>query len=439
MTSMRRTALLWMTALLTAVGLVAFAVSHELARREAADFLDGQLRQIALNAGEGVTGAAASPGSHDPEDEFVIDIWTSTGAIVRRTPNAPPIPRLERPGYATVRAGGEEWRAYLARDASRSVQVSQRMSVRQEMAEASAIQAGAPILVLIPLSWLVIGWLLGQLTGRLQSLAGEIAKRSLDSRDPVPIDKVPAEVLPLVEGMNVLTGRLQGALDKQKRFVADAAHELRTPLTALQIQLDNLAARPDANEGRPIAELRAGVGRARRLVEQLLRLARSEEPIGIDAAEAIDLPAFMTQCVADFVSIAEARGVDLGIVKSESVTISGSCADLELLFGNLIDNAIRYTPAGGSVDVSVGRANDNFIVEVADTGCGVAEADIPRLFDRFFRAASIDVEGSGLGLSIAAAVAKRHALSIEVANRHGTRGLIVRVSGRLRATGLIRP
>lgn len=438
MTSMRRTALLWMTALFTAVGLVAFAISYELARREAADFLDGQLRQIALNAGEGVTGTAASPGSHDPEDEFVIDIWTPTGAIVRRTPNAPPIPRLERPGYATVRAGGEEWRAYLARDASRSVQVSQRMSVRQEMAEASAIQAGAPILVLIPLSWLVIGWLLGQLTGRLQSLAGEIAKRSLDSRDPVPIDKVPAEVLPLVEGMNVLTGRLQGALDKQKRFVADAAHELRTPLTALQIQLDNLAARPDVDEGRPIAELRAGVGRARRLVEQLLRLARSEEPIGIDAAAAIDLPAFMTQCVADFVSIAEARGVDLGIVKSESVTISGSCADLELLFGNLIDNAIRYTPAGGSVDVSVGRANDNFIVEVADTGCGVAEADIPRLFDRFFRAAPIDVEGSGLGLSIAAAVAKRHALSIEVANRHETRGLIVRVSGRLGA-GLIRP
>lgn len=439
MTSLRRTALLWMTALLSVVGLVAFGVTYELTRREAADFLDGQLRQIALNAGEGVTDTAASPGSHDPEDEFAIEIWTSVGAVVRRTPNAPPILHLENPGLATVKAGGEEWRVYLARDTKRSAQVSQRMSVRQEMAESSAIQAGAPILILIPLTWLVIGWLLGQMTGRLQSLAGEIAKRSLDSRNPVPVNNVPAEVLPLAEGMNVLTGRLQDALDKQKRFVADAAHELRTPLAAMQIQLDNLAAGSDANEGRSVAELRTGIVRARRLVEQLLRLARSEEEGGNDAAETIELSAFMIQCVADFMSIAEAMGVDLGIVRSESATISGSRADLELLFGNLIDNAIRYTPAGGSVDVSVGRTGDGFFVEVADTGYGVAEADIPRLFDRFFRAAPIDVEGSGLGLSIAAAVAKRHALSIEVANRRETRGLIARVSGQLLQSSLIRP
>lgn len=438
MTSLRRTALVWMTVLLTVVGLVAFGVSYELARREAADFLDGQLRQIALNAGEGVRDAAASPGTHDPEDEFVIEIWTPAGALVRRTPDAPPIPRLDRPGHATIEADGEEWRVYLARDASRSIQVAQRMTVREEMAESSAIQAGAPILVLIPLTWLVIGWLLGQLTGRLQSLAGQIARRSLDSRDPVPIDNVPVEVLPLVDGMNVLTGRLQDALDKQKRFVADAAHELRTPLAALQIQLDNLAARPATDEERPMAEMRTGIIRARRLVEQLLRLARSDETSGTESLEAVELSAFITQCVADFVSIAEAKGVDLGMIKSEPGTILGSSADLALLFGNLIDNAIRYTPSGGLVDVSVGRTADGLFVEVADTGCGVAEIDIPRLFDRFFRAAPMDVEGSGLGLSIAAAVAKRHALSIEIANRSEAGGLIVRVSGKLYRSDVIR-
>lgn len=439
MTSLRRTALVWMTVLLTIVGLAAFAIAYVLARREAADFLDGQLHQIALNAGDRVTDIAASPDSHDPEDEFVIEIWTPTGAVVRRTPNAPQIPRLDHPGLATVRAAGEEWRIYLARGATRSVQVAQRMSVRRELAESSAIQAGAPILALIPLSWLVIGWLLGQLSGRLRGLADEIARRSIDSRDPAPSDSVPVEVRPLVEGMNVLTGRLQDALDRQKRFVADAAHELRTPLAALQIQIDNLAAPVGADDGDAIADLRAGVLRARKLVEQLLRLARTEETGRGGAGETIELSEFLTQCVADFVSIAEAGGVDIGMIKSESATICGSRADLALLFGNLIDNAIRYTPPGGSVDVSVERTTDGFVVEVADTGCGVAEGDIPRLFDRFFRAAPVDVEGSGLGLSIAAAAARRHALSIEIDNRSGASGLIVRVSGRASAPRLIRP
>jgi two-component system OmpR family sensor kinase len=439
MTSLRRTALIWMTVLLTVVGLAAFAITYEFARQEAADFLDGQLHQIALNAGDTATDIAAPSAPPDPEDQFVIEIWTAAGTVVRRTPNGPEIPRLDHPGHATVQAAGEEWRVYLAHGATRSVQVAQRMSVRQELAESSAIQAGAPILVLIPLSWLVIAWLLGQLSGQLRNLAGDIAKRSLDSRDPVPSSNVPAEVRPLVEGMNVLTGRLQDALERQKRFVADAAHELRTPLMAMQVQLDNLVAGADPHSGHANAELRSGVLRARRLVEQLLRLARSEDAGESGASESIELSDFVTQCVADFVPIAESGGIDLGIGKVEPATIDGSRADLALLFGNLIDNAIRYTPRGGSVDVSVNRVADDFVVEIKDTGCGVSEVDIPRLFDRFFRAAPVDVEGSGLGLSIAAAVAKRHGLSIEIANRSDTKGLIVRVSGKLSIARLIRP
>jgi len=428
MTSLRRSALIWLSILLTAVGLTAFAVSYEMGRREAADFLDGQLRQIALNAGEGISDTTASPGSHDREDEFVIEIWSPAGELVRKTPFVSEIPRIDRPGYATIEAGGEAWRVYLARDAQRSVQVAQRVRVRQEMAEFAGLQAGVPILILMPLTWLLFSWLLGRLTGRLQRLAEAIAKRGLDSRDPVPAADVPAEVLPLVEGMNVLTGRLQDALDKQKRFVADAAHELRTPLAALQIQIDNLSA--TTHQAAAAGELHSGLDRARKLVEQLLRLARTEDAAGAQTWEMIELSAFVKQCVADFIPLAEEKGIDLGVVKADTTTISGSRADLALLFGNLIDNAIRYTSSGGSVDVSVIRTASGFSVEVTDTGCGVAEADIHRLFDRFFRAAPPDVEGSGLGLSIAAAVATRHALSIDIANRKDANGLIVRVSNK---------
>ena len=431
MTSLRRTALIWMTALLTVVGVLAFVVSYDLARREAADFLDGQLRQLALNAGVGLADAEAPGAKQDPEDEFVIAIWNPAGEAMRNSPSGIDLPRLSKPGYATIQANGEDWRVYLASDARRSVQVAQRMSVRQEMAEAAAIQAGAPILILIPLAWLIVGWALGQVLGRLKDVAADIAERGVDSREQIPVAGVPSEVRPMVEAMNVLTDRLQHALEKQKRFVSDAAHELRTPLAALHIQIDNLRANAGKDQSSLISELLAGVSRATALVEQLLRLARSEDANGEARREIVDLSELVTQCVADFVPLADAKGVDLGIAARDPVVVQGWPADLKMLFGNLVDNAIRYTPAGGSVDVSVRQNGNSVAVEILDTGCGVAKADIPRLFDRFFRAAPLDVEGSGLGLSIADAVATRHGFAIQIENRADRAGLRVRVSALL--------
>ena len=427
MTSLRYTALIWMTALLTVVGVLAFFVSYELARREAADFLDGQLRQIALNAGAGLADAKAPGAKHDPEDEFVITIWNPAGEALRHSPNDIDLPQRPEPGYATIQANGEDWRVYLARDDRRSVQVAQRMSVRQEMAEAASIQAGAPILILIPLTWLVIGWALGQLLRRLTDVAGEIAERGIDSREQIPVARVPAEIRQIVDAMNVLINRLQQALEQQRRFVADAAHELRTPLAALHIQIDNLRANARNDQSSLISELHAGVSRATALVEQLLRLARSENSTGQTQREIVDLSELVTQCVADLIPLADAKGIDLGIAAHDIVLVQGWPADLKMLFGNLVDNAIRYTPAGGTVDVTVRRNSASVSVEILDTGCGVAEPDLPRLFDRFFRASPVDVEGSGLGLSIAFVVAQRHGLTIQIENRIHHAGLRVLV------------
>jgi two-component system OmpR family sensor kinase len=427
-----------MTTLLTFVGAVAFVVSYQLARSEAADFLDGQLRQIALNAGDGLAEANAPSASLDPEDEFVIAIWGPTGEPLRNSPRDVTLPHQSKLGYSTIHVGGEEWRVYLASDARRAVQVAQRMSVREEMAEAAAIQAGAPILIAIPLMWLVIGWTLGQVMGRLTRLAGEIAERGIDNRELIPVIGVPAEVSPLVEAMNVLTNRLQEALERQKRFVSDAAHELRTPLAALQIQIDNLSANDTESELPAIRNLRGGVRRASALVEQLLRLARTEETTERARREAVDLCALVTQCVADFVPFADAKGVDLGMTARDAAAVSGWPDDLKMLFDNLIDNAIRYTPAGGSVDVSVRQNGESVTVEVLDTGCGVADADIQRLCDRFFRAAPIDVEGSGLGLAIAAASARQHDLEIAIENRSDQRGLRVLVRNSLTGVSTMR-
>jgi two-component system OmpR family sensor kinase len=428
MKSLRRTALVWMTVLLAVVGAGAIVVSYIVVRDETADFLDGQLRQIALNAGDGLPESAGPPVKHDPEDDFAIEIWDASGARLRSTPADVLLPRQANRGFTTLTAAGEDWRVYLSSDGRRTVQVGQRMAVRREQAQGAAIRAATPILLLIPLAWLVIGWSLGRMLGRLTDLAQAIAGRTAESKEPIATAGAPAEVLPLVEAMNVLIDRLQRALDQQQRFVADAAHELRTPLAALQIQIDNLLAVTSGHAADAAAsELGAGVRRASALVDQLLKMARLDAPRRPAQTETIDLALFVTECVGDHMAIAAAKGVDLGFNVLDAISISGAPADLKILFGNLIDNAVRYTSKGGMVDVSVRNAATGALVEVIDTGAGVDESDLPRLSDRFFRAAPPDVAGTGLGLAIVKAVAKRHGLTVTLANRLDRSGFAARV------------
>ncbi|TAN66733.1 MAG: histidine kinase, partial [Magnetospirillum sp.] len=275
MISVRRSAMVWTTAALTAVGLVAFVIAHGMARHEAADFLDGQLRQIALNIGTDGKDTIIPTGERDPEDIFLIDLWTAQGRRVGTPATGDGIPLLPRPGLATVSAGGEEWRVCRVDQRDRIVQVSQRMVVQTEMAEDAALQAGLPVLIAIPLAWLVMGWGLTRVFARLMRVERAIAVRSTDSAEPIPVADVPKEVLPLVLAMNDLIGRIHVAMERQRRFVGDAAHQLRTPLAALLLQIGNLAL-PDS-QSEALAEMESGIRRAARLVDQLLRMARLEE------------------------------------------------------------------------------------------------------------------------------------------------------------------
>jgi two-component system OmpR family sensor kinase len=429
MTSLRRTALLWMTAMLSVVGIAGAAVSYRLASDEANAFLDSQLRQIALNAGGGVSDAADPPIQHDPEDDFIVEIWNGAGERLHASRSAVNIPRRSQAGFADVHTAGNEWRVYASSDGARTVQVAQRAAVRREIAQHTAISAAIPIVVVIPLAWLLIGWALARFLGRLTAVASAIAERSLDSKDPIPLEGVPKEVSPLVVAMNSLIERLHHALDQQRRFVSDAAHELRTPLTALRLQIENL--QHEAGQGVTeacLTDLERGTRRASALVEQLLRMARYDASREVDVAEPVDLPELLKSCLADHLPIAESRGVDLGITAMERAYVLGARSELKNLFANLIDNAVRYTPSGGAVDVSIRPCGERAVVEIADTGCGISQDLLPRVFDRFFRAAPPGIEGNGLGLSIVKAIADRHDLEVELGLRDRG-GLVATVSG----------
>lgn len=428
MISIRRTAFIWLAGLMAITGICAATTSYLLVRKEASDFLDNQLRQIALYVGDAppapVTGPVANV-PHDPEDDFVIQVWDAAGGPLRQSHPSIGIPRQQNTGFADIPTAHGNWRVYALATPNRTVQVSQEMSVRQELATNAALQAAVPIAVLIPLSLLTLGWIIDRIMVRLNRLAVAVASRDAAADDPVPIDDVPAEVIPFVSSINLLLARLRESLERQRRFISDAAHELRTPLSALQIQIDNL--RHNGRDGRfadRLAELEAGISRATSLVSKLLRLARYDANEPAPAPRPIDLVQLAVDTVAHLTPLAESRSIDLGVTRRNQAFAIGAPADFEIILGNLVENAVRYTPQGGSVDVAVEVTGQEARIEVRDTGPGIQEEEMARVFERFFRARPQDAEGSGLGLAIAKAAAERNNARLALARREDRPGLV---------------
>jgi two-component system OmpR family sensor kinase len=426
--------------LLTIVGAGATVASYWLAKLEADKLLDNELRQIAVSAGEELSSGTLTGSTKSHEDELVIQIWNAVGEQTVRTRSIN-LPRQSSDGFTDLEYAGKSWRVYTMSDGVRTAQVAQRWSAREELAQNAALGAALPIIGAIPIAWLVAIWGVNLLLRRLSALAEALGRRSVDAKDPLPLADVPREITPLIVALNALIGRHREAVERQRQFVSDAAHELRTPLSALQIQVDNLKTRAKAKGNlmrEAVEELNTGVRRASSLVGQLLRMARLEDSAPPESRVDVELRDLVESVVADQVTVAEQKEVDLGISASGSVEVHIADPDARLLFANLIDNAVRYTPSGGAIDVVLSNDGADALVEVIDSGCGIPDAALPRIFDRFFRAAPPGVDGTGLGLSIAKAVAERNGFTLSVNNRKNARGVIASVritSGRLMRAG----
>jgi two-component system OmpR family sensor kinase len=438
--SLRRTALAYVTILLSVVGLAASLVAYLYAHDAATEFLDGQLRQIALNAGQGVTAAdAPADADQDPEDQFAVTIWDSDGRLLHASLPSVHIARQDRPGYANAEAGGEKWRVYTAGDSRRIVQVAQRNVVREEIADTAAFGAAAPVLIAIPLAWLVVGWAMNRVLARLNVIANELAERSVGATLPIGLDGIPAEVAPLARSMNSLIARLRDAVEAQRRFVSDAAHELRTPLAGMQIQVENLSRDLRDSPHGSAAALARGVRRASALVNQLLHLARLEESDDAAPDQTVDVNSLVLESVADHAALADRKQVDLEVMTGCQALCRGNPDEIRALISSLIDNAIRYTPPGGRIEVLIEQRDARFVVEVSNTGPLLPSGAETRVFDRFFRASPPGVEGTGLGLAIARRVAERHGFGLTVENRTDASGVVARVTIPAMQESLVQP
>lgn len=432
MRSLRTQLWVWLLALLTGIGIAMAGSSYWIARDETNGFFDHQLRQLALNVGEGlpsygVPSADATP--HDLEDDFAIQIWSASGTLTKQSPRAAQIARSAVSGFSDTKTDHGDWRSYTLIETARTVQVSQQRAVRDELVSEAVWHSLLPIAVTIPLSWLLLRVLINMVFGRLDALAKSLADRTPNDKTLIPVAGLPSEVTPLVTSVNELLGRLQDSLAAQKQFVSDAAHELRTPLAALQLQIGNLRQLPAGPEASTrIEDLERGVRRAVQLSRQLLRLARYNEDEIKSQAAPVDLADVVRTVIAELLPLADHRHQDLGIVRSDSAVVTGDADDLRVLIGNLLENACRYSPDGGTIDVAVSAENGDAMLEICDTGPGIDKNQLDLVLQPFYRGTDAGSDGSGLGLSIAKRIAERHGARITLANRTGRQGLIARVT-----------
>ncbi|MFL6691756.1 MAG: ATP-binding protein [Ramlibacter sp.] len=435
MCSLRRALLRWLVPMFLVVGGASAAFSYWSYSHMVGSFLDEQMEQLGHSIALQEEHVALRPA--DPErvhswGVYAAQVWTADGKLDATSLPTAAVPLSTAEGFDDVIAGGHLWRVYTAASASgKHVQVLQSGDFRRKLAVERAGAALAPVMVLLPLSILLLWVLAAKLSREVRAIGEQVSRQDEHSLTDLPTTRVPSEIALLVGSVNALLARVRDAFAAQRRFVQDAAHELRTPITAVALQLENV--RRDLPAGacqQSFAQLEAGVSRAQRLVDQLLKLSRQETPAPEPTVQ-VDLQAQVHQSVNGLIALADQRHIDLGVEIDATATTAPMlrCAagDLRSVLDNLIENALRYTPEGGVIDVRLAGGPSGPIIEVVDTGPGIPPEQLPRVFDRFFRVPGTSARGSGLGLSIARSAAQRCGLNIVLRNRTDRSGLVARL------------
>jgi len=405
---------------LAALAMGGVTYRNVLAQTEA--LFDYQLRQMALSLRDQGEIAPDQAGAlADRELDFVIQIWSADGRAIYASRPHDQLPARALLGLADVQVGDKAWRTFSVATGLRVIQVAQPRQIRQRLAADAALHSVQPLLLVAPAMALVMWWVAAISLRPLQQLTQAVRERDTQSLAPLPGAGVPDELAPLVQALNGLLQRLSQTLDAQRAFTADAAHELRSPLTALKLQLELLNKAPDeAARAAATLALGEGITRAAWLVEQLLALARNEPGAPALPFAQLDLSEIARVALASTVPLALARGSQLELQADQPVSVSGNAASLTAQVRNLVDNAVRHTPPGSSVQVRVELQGGGAQLVVEDAGPGIPREDRQRVFDRFYRRNPGDQqpasEGSGLGLAIVKTVAERHGARVALAD-----------------------
>ena len=399
-------------------------------RHETNELFDYQLKQIVRSFPANMTFQQSETADKHPGKKIVVQVWDKDHAMVFTSNPKKNLPLYTQRGFFEVQVADNAWRIYSEENNRQVVQVGQLIRDREKIEFSLALRSLIPFLILIPTLAMLIWYVVGRSLQPLTRLATALGERSADALQPLDTHGYTPEMMPIVNAINALFFRVDSSIQLQKMFVADAAHELRTPLAALKLQLQLVERTENEDERKSgIKKLHERLNRATHLVQQLLILARQSDMDEQKIDQTISLPKLARQVVGDFSLLAENKDIDLGVeVQDEDIWIKGNHDALRVMLGNLVDNAIRYTPKGGCVDVCATKENGALILRVTDNGMGIPPQDRERVFDRFYRCEGTGESGSGLGLAIVKNVADLHHAKVSVSAPDDGQGLIVTIA-----------
>jgi two-component system sensor histidine kinase TctE len=441
--SIRRQLLIFLSGSLGVMIVGAALVTYWVAVRAANDAYDRSLLDPVLDIADHIRNDGS--GAHvdlpqkalealvyDQLDTVIFQVRSDRNEIIDGVSELPPPPAIAPGGHLFFDGsyGGARIRVAALHAANGfTVQVGETLNKRNRLVREILLAELVPTLLIAAVS-IALAWL-GVARGLrpLEHLRAELLGRSPRDLRPIAETTVPTEIAPLVDAFNALLGQLRDASTLQQRFLANAAHQLRTPLAGLQMHVELLLRRElPADVSSALHRMHHATVRAGRLANQLLALAKAESaPDHGRPLEVIDLMAVGDGAARDWFSTAIAHKIDLGFALHPAL-IEGDPLLIPELLDNLIDNALRYTPAGGAATVSTGVRNGAPYLSVEDTGPGIAATERGKVVERFYRIAGTSGDGSGLGLAIVKEIVDRHAAALEITARENGSGTRVRVS-----------
>jgi len=426
------------------VWLAAAAAIWQDAAHELDELLDSHLAQAAAllvvraagDLDEDDVPTPEAPQLHRYAPRVAFQVWHE-GQLALRSANAPLQPMLapgSAPGFHAATFNAADWRVFATRGAERDVQVfvGEQRASRNDILLAIVRGMLMPLLLALPLLAVAVWAVVRAGTAPLRTLSRRLAERDPQALAPVDLPGAPTEMRPMLDALNRLFERIGTMVAAERRFTADAAHELRTPIAAIRTQAQVALAEADSDaRAHALRATLAGCDRATRLVEQLLTLSRLDTGAEPPPTTGLDLGAVAQQVVADAAPRAIGRRQNLGLDAVPGCRLQANDALLAVLLRNLVDNALRYSPAGAELRVAVDRVagadGDRVRLVVEDAGPGLADADLARLGERFFRVLGSGQDGSGLGWSIVRRIADVQGARIAVARSAVLGGLAVTV------------
>ncbi|MEO8318532.1 MAG: ATP-binding protein [Bradyrhizobium sp.] len=427
--SLRGRLFIGLTAMIVLAGAIGGAFAYKWAFDEAIEIQDSALIQIASLAQNGsFIGGQPVPEIEEDAQVRLIEL----GKTLHGIPDERQLFEL-KDGLHTANWKGQSIRVLLRTrpDGSRYA-AAQPTAVRDDTADDMAVRTLLPIAALIPCLLFVTALVIARSLRPMIRLAENLDARRADDLTPLPEAGAPTELNPFITSINRLLARMRLLMDQQRRFVADAAHELRTPITALSLQAENLDSIELPEEARDrVAALRQGMHRTKHLLEQMLAVARYEAKPFSSEMQQVALDDVAKEVAADVLPQAVDRGIDLGFEIVEQVTVRGEPVTLATMIRNLLDNALRHTPHGGRLDIGVYREDGLAVLQIEDSGPGIAAADLEKIYEPFFRGSRPEGEGTGLGLSIVKRIVENLGGEITLENIAGPGQSGVRATVRL--------